>query len=69
MPDADLCVVIVNDGTAPMTIDCLETLVPQVHTLGARVALVDNTLLRASTWPSPVRTSPEALRLRVSSHR
>jgi hypothetical protein len=40
--DVDLCVVVVNYCTPAMLTDCLETLVPQVRELGARVALVDN---------------------------
>ena len=42
VPDVDLCVVIVNYCTPEMLIDCLETLVPQVRDLGAKIALVDN---------------------------
>ena len=36
-PDVDLCVVVVNYCTPTMLIDCLETLVPQVRELDARV--------------------------------
>lgn len=42
VPDTDLCVVVVNYCTPALVIDCLETLLPQVRELGARVALVDN---------------------------
>lgn len=42
VPDADLCAVIVNYSTPAMTIDCLETLVPQARGLGATVVIVDN---------------------------
>lgn len=42
LPDVDLCIVVVNYCTPGMLIDCLETLVPQVRALSAKVALVDN---------------------------
>lgn len=42
VPEVELCVVIVNYCTPQMLIDCLETLVPQVRELNARIALVDN---------------------------
>lgn len=42
MPDAGLCVVVVNYGTPGMVLDCLETVLPQAREFGATVALVDN---------------------------
>jgi N-acetylglucosaminyl-diphospho-decaprenol L-rhamnosyltransferase len=42
VPDVDLCVVVVNYCTPAMVSDCLESLMPQVRTLNARVAIVDN---------------------------
>jgi N-acetylglucosaminyl-diphospho-decaprenol L-rhamnosyltransferase len=42
VPDANVCVVVVNYATPGMVTDCLETLVPQARELGAVVAVVDN---------------------------
>lgn len=41
-PDVELCVVVLNYCKPTMLIDCLETLVPQVRELDARIVVVDN---------------------------
>jgi GT2 family glycosyltransferase len=53
--DVEICVVIVNYRTPGMVIDCLETLVPQLEGLAARVVIVDNaspddSLSRIGRW-------------------
>lgn len=42
VPDVDLCIVVVNYCTPAMVSDCLDSLMPQVRTLNAKVAIVDN---------------------------
>jgi GT2 family glycosyltransferase len=42
IPNAELCVVVVNYRTPDMVIDCLKTAVPQLRALGGKLVLVDN---------------------------